>query len=223
MSNEENYLYEFGAWRIDPVKRRLLRDGEPVQLTPKVFDLLFALVERSGKAIEKDELMEKIWPDTVVEENNITQNISILRKIFGDSRNESRYIETIPGFGYRFVANVQKVFAVDDELIITDRSESRIVLREITEQDEGERTDKQDMFPITAGSESLPAATGIRTIGESLIFSIKLHKKIAILVLVLGIFVLGGIAFWVYRLAQSSDGISPGDIEATLLTLRLVA
>jgi Tol biopolymer transport system component/DNA-binding winged helix-turn-helix (wHTH) protein len=107
MSGQEKHLYEFGPFRLDPVKRRLLRDGEPVQLTPKAFDTLLALVRQSGKTVEKDDLMRRVWPDAVVEENNLNQNITALRKCLGDSRQASRYIATIPGLGYRFVAEVK--------------------------------------------------------------------------------------------------------------------
>src|ERR1051325_1403882 len=115
MSGQENYLYEFGPFRLDPVKRRLLRDGEPVPLTPKAFDTLLALVEQSGRTVEKDDLMRRVWPGAVVEENNLNQNITALRKCLGDSRQESRYIATIPGFGYRFVAEVQAVNAAEPQ------------------------------------------------------------------------------------------------------------
>src|ERR671929_228912 len=107
-------LYEFGPFRLDPAKRRLLRDGEPVQLTPKAFDTLLALVEQSGRTVEKDELMRRVWPGTVVEENNLNQNITALRKCLGDSRQESRYIVTVSGLGYRFVAGVREAAAEDE-------------------------------------------------------------------------------------------------------------
>jgi TolB-like protein/DNA-binding winged helix-turn-helix (wHTH) protein len=109
MSEENKHFYEFGPFRLDPLKRRLMRDGEPVRLTPKAFDLLLVLVEERGRTVEKDELFAKVWPGTVVEENNLNQNITALRKSLGDSRQESQYIATIPGLGYRFVAEVRTV------------------------------------------------------------------------------------------------------------------
>jgi TolB-like protein/DNA-binding winged helix-turn-helix (wHTH) protein/Tfp pilus assembly protein PilF len=115
MSEENKHFYEFGPFRLDPLKRRLMRDGEPVRLTPKAFDLLLVLVEERGRTVEKDELFAKVWPGTVVEENNLNQNITALRKSLGDSRQESQYIATIPGLGYRFVAEVQKVEAQSRE------------------------------------------------------------------------------------------------------------
>jgi DNA-binding winged helix-turn-helix (wHTH) protein len=114
MSEETKHFYEFGPFRLDPRKRRLMRDGEPVRLTPKALDLLLVLIEERGRTVEKDELLEKVWAGTVVEENNLNQNITALRKSLGDSRQDSQYIATVPGIGYRFVADVRKV---DDEVI----------------------------------------------------------------------------------------------------------
>lgn len=108
MSSQESF-YEFGPFRLDARKRRLLREGEPISLAPKAFDTLLVLVEHTGRTIEKDDLMEAVWPGVVVEENNLNQSITALRKSLGDSRHESQYIATIPGIGYRFVATVTKV------------------------------------------------------------------------------------------------------------------
>ena len=109
MSEQIKHFYEFGPFRLDPLKRRLMRDGEPVRLTPKALELLLVLVEASGRTVEKDELLEKVWAGTIVEEYNLNQNITALRKSLGDSRQDSQYIATIPGIGYRFVADVRKV------------------------------------------------------------------------------------------------------------------
>lgn len=109
MSEENQLFYEFGPFRLDPLKRRLSRDGETLRLTPKAFDLLLVLVEEQGKTVEKDQLLERVWAGTIVEENNLNQNITALRKLLGDSRQESQFIATIPGVGYRFVAEVKRV------------------------------------------------------------------------------------------------------------------
>ena len=108
MSDAGNDGYEFGPFRVDKTKRRLLRDGEIVPLTPKAFDTLLVLIEHAGELVEKDELMERVWPGVVVEENNLTQNISALRKALGEKREEPQYILTAPGAGYRFIAQVHK-------------------------------------------------------------------------------------------------------------------
>lgn len=96
----------FGAFSIDVTDRVLNRQGKPVSLTPKAFDTLLALAENAGRILDKDELMKTVWPDTVVEENNLTQAISALRKAFGEDPAAPSYIETLPRRGYRFVAEV---------------------------------------------------------------------------------------------------------------------
>jgi TolB-like protein/DNA-binding winged helix-turn-helix (wHTH) protein len=102
-------LYEFGSYRVDAVKRVLLRDGEPVPVTSKVFETLLVLIERSGQVLQKDELMKALWPDTIVEENNLTQQISMLRKALGERAGDHRYVVTVPGRGYSFVASVKEI------------------------------------------------------------------------------------------------------------------
>ena len=110
MDESQNRIYEFGEFRIDPAKRLLLKhDGEPLPLMPKAFDTLLYLVRNSGKTIEKDELMAAVWADTIVEENNLTQNISILRRLFGEKPGEHRFIVTVPGRGYKFVQQVREI------------------------------------------------------------------------------------------------------------------
>ena len=107
MVAENEKSHKFNGFRIDGA-RRLLVDSEenPVSLTPKVFDLLLYLVENRGRLLSKDELMSAIWPDTVVEESNLTQNISILRRALGDVKGDNSFIATVPGRGYKFVADV---------------------------------------------------------------------------------------------------------------------
>ncbi len=107
--------YEFEGFRIEVDKRLLLRNGVSVPLTPKVFDTLLHLVRRTGNVVDKEELMQAVWPDTAVEENNLNQNISTLRRVLGESRGENRYIATIPGKGYRFTAAVESAQAVPQE------------------------------------------------------------------------------------------------------------
>jgi len=108
MSQQIKHLYEFGPFRLDAGERLLLRDDESVPLTPKAFDLLLALVEQHGHLLEKGELMKLVWPDTFVEEANVSYNISLIRKALDGGENGQRYIETVPRRGYRFVAPVRK-------------------------------------------------------------------------------------------------------------------
>jgi TolB-like protein/Tfp pilus assembly protein PilF len=106
MPSSDSYVYEFDGFRIEPDTCSLLHDGVPVGLTPKVFDTLLYLVMHKGVVLQTETLMQAIWPDTVVEENNLNQNISTLRRVLGEKRGEKRYILTVPGKGYRFIAPV---------------------------------------------------------------------------------------------------------------------
>src|SRR3954466_6327140 len=108
MADGSPRLYEFGDFRLDQGRRTLLgRDGAPVALTAKAFETLSYLVEHAGTVLDKDELMRAVWPDTAVEENNLNQSISVLRRLLGEARGEHRFIATVPGRGYQFVADVR--------------------------------------------------------------------------------------------------------------------
>jgi TolB-like protein/Flp pilus assembly protein TadD len=109
-------VFEFGEFRIDAGKRLLMRNGMRVALTPKTFDTLLHLVRHRERVVEKNELMRTIWPGAVVEENNLNQKISTLRKALEENRGENRYIATVPGCGYRFVANARAVSGEPDGL-----------------------------------------------------------------------------------------------------------
>src|SRR5512145_1789470 len=100
-------LYEFGPFRIDQRERLLRRGQDVVALPPKAVDLLLVLVEQHGEAVAKDELLRRVWPGTFVEEGSLAQNISLIRKALGDCP-ESRFVETVPRRGYRFVAAVER-------------------------------------------------------------------------------------------------------------------
>jgi DNA-binding winged helix-turn-helix (wHTH) protein/TolB-like protein/Tfp pilus assembly protein PilF len=110
MNESRTHIYEFDDFRIDTAKRLLIKGArEIVPLMPKAFETLLYLAQNSGKVIEKDELMAAIWSDTVVEENNLTQNISALRRVFGEKPGEHRFIVTVPGHGYKFVPEVREI------------------------------------------------------------------------------------------------------------------
>ncbi len=110
MAMSAQVVYRFNGFRLDPVRRLLFRaNGEPIPLKPKVFDTLLYLVERPGELVTKDALLEAVWPHVVVEDNNLNKAISTLRQVFGETRDEHRFIVTEPGRGYRFVASVEAV------------------------------------------------------------------------------------------------------------------
>src|SRR5688500_5565566 len=116
-------LYEFARFRLLPAERLLLRDENPVQLPPKVFDTLLVLVENGGHLVKKDELLDKIWSDAFVEEATLARNISILRKVLGES-GERKFIETVPKRGYRFIEPVRRLDVGEEknELAVWNRN-----------------------------------------------------------------------------------------------------
>lgn len=125
--------YEFGPFRVDAANRLLLRADEVVPLTSKVFDVLLVFAQNSGRLLDKDEVMREVWPDSFVEEGNLTRNVSTLRKALGESPHEHQYIVTVPGRGYRFVAQVREVENSDDRLVVEERIRARIVMEEEVE------------------------------------------------------------------------------------------
>lgn len=131
MAEVKASLYQFGDFCLDPNRRVLLRGGEPVPLTPKALDTLLALVRRSGHALGKDELMNEVWPDTYVEESNLAQNIFTLRKALGQDRNGNRYIETVPKYGYRFVAAVRELKYESATVAAGKQVRTRIATQEV--------------------------------------------------------------------------------------------
>jgi DNA-binding winged helix-turn-helix (wHTH) protein/TolB-like protein/Tfp pilus assembly protein PilF len=115
-------FYEFGLFRLDPIRRRLSCDGKFIQLYPKAVEALIILVEHSGEILEREALMSALWPDTIVEESNLTVAISHLRRVLGKNGNGlAEFIQTIPRVGYRFVAEVR----TDEEQAVPLRSASR--------------------------------------------------------------------------------------------------
>jgi serine/threonine-protein kinase len=109
MSTARANLYEFGDFQLDPAKRRLRRsDGTAIPLTSRVFDTLLYMLEHHDTVLDKERIMEAVWPDSIVEENNLAQAISKLRQVFGETPGSHSYIVTVPGRGYRFVAEVNR-------------------------------------------------------------------------------------------------------------------
>src|ERR1041384_7578829 len=122
MNRPANRCYLFDGFRVDVSERLLFRENREVPLTPKVFDTLLVLLENSSHVLTKKELMQQVWPDSFVEENNLAQNISILRKALGKGKEGEDYIQTVPKRGYRFVAVVER--SDDDDAL---RSRARII------------------------------------------------------------------------------------------------
>jgi Tol biopolymer transport system component/DNA-binding winged helix-turn-helix (wHTH) protein len=156
-SEQIKRFYDFGPYRVDAGERVLLREGKPVMLTPKLFDTLLALVERSGHIVEKSELMEMVWPGTFVEESNLSSSVSLLRKTLGSAADGSSYIETVPRRGYRFASAVE----MTDEsmgVLVGRRTRVHVVTRE-----EEETLGEEEISEI----KTLPATTELEAVRSS--------------------------------------------------------
>src|SRR2546429_9115816 len=130
MLKNSKHFYDFGIYRVDGSERLLLRGDEVVPLTPKAFEMLLVLLESSGHVLTKEELMKRVWPDTIVEEANLSHNIYKLREALGEGRNGEKFIETVPRHGYRFVAKVTQVKAHGPDLIVEEHSRAHIIVEE---------------------------------------------------------------------------------------------
>jgi DNA-binding winged helix-turn-helix (wHTH) protein len=117
--------YEFGPFRLVPAERRLLRAGRALTLPPKAFDTLLILVQRHGHVVKKDDLLKMVWPETFVEENNLNQYISLLRRTLTNGTTGDGYIETVRRYGYRFTAKVREMRDERSALLVHRRSRAR--------------------------------------------------------------------------------------------------
>jgi Tol biopolymer transport system component/DNA-binding winged helix-turn-helix (wHTH) protein len=181
MAEQPRPIYEFGPFRIECAERRLLRDGHPVSLTPKAFDVLVLLLEKSGHIVEKDELMEQVWANSFVEESNLKVTISMLRKALAAGGEENRYIETVAKHGYRFVARVRALSEENNEVVVHELMRTSVTI----EQEE----------------ESVTATARARSNAQYLIGEIKRHRRG--LALLLGFAVVAAIALTLYELLAS--------------------
>lgn len=170
MGKEIKYFYEFGPFRIDTVNRRLLREGETVPLKAKAVETLLLLVQHNGEVVEKDDLMKWLWPDSFVEEANLTQNIYMLRKALGTAG----YIETVPRRGYRFAAAVREWEETPSDLIVIKEKTSVSYEEEIDdtfEQESLEASDEAEEEPQSidaAGRHALVQSTKTERAGGAL-------------------------------------------------------
>lgn len=194
----EKHFYHFGEFQIEAGERLLFRNGEVVQLTQKAFDVLFVLVERSGRIVTKEELMTEVWPDAFVEEGNLSQNIYTLRKLLGETSTGDDYIKTVPRRGYRFAAPVTETWEGDRAEIPTGE------LRRLVDLKKEKLTDlirPADESSITKESPSKP------------ISQLNRRNK-AIVVAALALLVLGSAGWAVYRLTRPTEPFSKINISS---------
>lgn len=130
MNNAPNQIYSFGKFRLDEEERLLFDGKETISLTPKAFDTLVLLVKNCGRVLSKEKIMQIVWEDSFVEENNLAQNISLLRRVLGETKDGFKFIETVSKHGYRFIAPVEIVGNEDSDLVIVERTRATISIRE---------------------------------------------------------------------------------------------
>ena len=220
MSDTPMRIYEFGPFRVDALRRLLLRETNEVRLPAKSFEILLVLLEEKGRLVDKDELMRRVWPDAVVEENNLTVNMSALRKSLGESPRDHRYLVTVPGRGYQFVAEVREH---GGERPAKDEEEAKQRVAEVIAEPEGlnGEAERLSFSGSDLGSEPTQvaalqtkvAASKIHTTSsaEYIIGEIKRHKHGALTVLAALLATTMIVAYFAYSrhsAANNKTGIS---------------
>ncbi len=163
MNSQSERFYTFGDFKIDTDERLLLKGEEPVHLTHKVFDMLVVFVQNSGKVLTKDELMEAVWQDTIVEESNLKTGVHMLRKALGETTGTSLFIQTIPKRGYKFVADVVTLPDHSDEIVIATKRRQEIIIEEEEEIDDDDfHTTPPQQRLETVELKALPAPQTIQ-------------------------------------------------------------
>ena len=160
MRNTDKHFYEFGPFRLDAQKHRLLRNGDLVPLSPKALEALTVFVQHPNEMLEREALMQAVWADTFVEDANLTVAVSQLRKALGQSGEAAEYIETVPRVGYRFVAEVREVHEQPTPLVIEKRTLSHTVIEE-------------DLVHDTLQTEEESQSILVRPVGKRLPFTMS--------------------------------------------------
>lgn len=228
--------YTFAEYELDLTKRRLLRAGQSIPLNAKAFDLLVVLIENRERVIAKEELMELVWRDQFVEEANLAVQISALRRVLGEKRDEHRFIVTVPGRGYRFVADVQDGGAKPD-IVIETHTTSHVLVEEDVETQPGPKSviDTEGTRARIGNSASGLAAYDFasRSNQPSIIdiapgqlvarqddeVWLRRRLHLAWIAAVLGLLFLGGVGFWVYR-SRTQNGQPNALVPRQQITMR---
>jgi DNA-binding winged helix-turn-helix (wHTH) protein/TolB-like protein len=219
MSRQTERVYEFGPFRLDCVKRTLLRDAQPVALTSKVFETLLVLVEHRAEVVSKEQLMAALWPDVSVEENNLTQHISMLRKALGERAGEHRYIVTVPGRGYSFVAGVREVLPGDAAPVSLEHSNGSKAGIDVEEKQDAshEQSIEQGQSTETAAVPFDSGAAATAPAADGLFLSTpprrgrRLFPAVALIVLALA--TISAYRLWTQRLTRPGEtGTGPKSI-----------
>jgi Tol biopolymer transport system component/DNA-binding winged helix-turn-helix (wHTH) protein len=222
MSTPVDLVYEFDEFCLDPRRRVLLRGGDPVPLTPKAFDTLLVLVCRSGHVVAKDALLREVWPDTFVEEATLAQNVFTLRRALGQGRTDQQFIETVPKYGYRFVADVRVRRGESTEVVVERRTRTHIVTEDVDDTDASRECEHDSPRPgsevavgnghsnFASGMSVVPGrAAVVPRIGGASRFLNPVRSRPAIVVCVSVSAIAAAIVLWVGLRGRFGDGAPP--------------
>ncbi len=185
MTAQTKRIYEFGPFRVDAGERVLLRDGKPEPLPPKALDVLLMLLENTGHIVEKDELMNRVWADSFVEEGNLKVTVSVLRKALEQGAGEYHYIETVPRRGYRFAADVRELTDSEPELMLFERSRVQLVI---------EKDEEPEQQAVLVGEAARAGSL------DEFISTIVQHKRRLMIAAAVLVIAASGISFGLYKL-----------------------
>lgn len=204
-------IYQFGEFRLNAAKRLLLREtGEIIPLTPKIFDTLLYFVRNGGQVIDKDELMQAIWTDTIVEENNLNKNISVLRRGLGEKPGEHRYIVTVPGHGYKFVSEVRRLDSSGQPAVAGGLSPAGLPISDDKLQSD-EKFEGSNLKSEIDGNQIRHPPSAIQ------------NRKWLIGLIIFGVLGLSSIGFYLWRNSSESASVSSIKTVAVLPFRPLVA
>jgi Tol biopolymer transport system component/DNA-binding winged helix-turn-helix (wHTH) protein len=220
MSEQNQQIYGFDNFRLDVPNRKLLRDGRSVFLQAKAFDMLVVLMENGGRLVGKDELFSTVWPNQIVEESNLTVQVSAIRKALGESKDNPHYIITVPGHGYRFTQAALRLNEVEgeeeEELVIEHHSHSRIVVETETETGAEQRIASAPDFFAGANDTSISAVQSSATrevfVSRSSVASplrAQTWRRRRWLVAGVGTLAVFASAFVLYRYLQRTPPVAP--------------
>jgi len=193
-TDESRLMYQFGPFQVNVAERKLLRNGNSVSLTPKAFEVLLILVENHGRVVEKDELINRVWVDSFVEEGNLKVTVSMLRKALEDGADQHRYIETIPRRGYRFIADVKDFSTSSETVVVQEHARSVITIEESVQR------------PVTGR---------IATLAQSFVAT---HQKTALFTLILLALALVVVAVAIFRIVTHDRKAPANQMKITRLT-----
>jgi Tol biopolymer transport system component/DNA-binding winged helix-turn-helix (wHTH) protein len=202
---EPRQLYEFEEFRLDVTRRQLLRNGEVVPIYSKAFDLLLLLVENRGRDLGKEEILDRIWPGQELEESNLTVNISAVRRALGEKAAQPRFLVTIPGRGYRFVASVREPSSETPQFVIASETISEIIVEEESDEDEA---NEKTLLSRGSGTQLISGATRAT------------RRPVVIAAGLAGIVLLAGIATGVYLWLHRASAFPFQQISIKRLTTK---